>query len=1759
MAGSPRALRPLAAPSVASCRPRSSWAVFLTGTAAAAILAWNRYDESIKGVEKSLIGLGRSTQASASQLAGLAEGAAGAAGLSNVEARSGVGALAGTGRISADVMGDALAVGKDLAILTGQDLPDAMGDLASKLADPARGVEELDKQFNLFTVTQLKAIQRMAETGDRAGAQRAIVDRLTQVVGEASDKNSIWARSWDAVATAASNAVDAVGKAVDRAVSGPSLEDRLREVQQARRAIEERQNTASANRRRAIAQGPNGGVDPLAATRELEYNLQEEVRRQNQLAHQRAQQAQVQNLSRDMAAIYQGTQPVNDAITKLRQNIEALANAMAGGEFKLLPEDEQRRIREAAELLGRMNEAQSRYRAAGGESEYFGRRQAAFSVETSTMTDLERSIAEINEQYRVQVEQARASKESAEQLAAAEASLKQMRDDQLEALRRSTAMGVARGILPEMFERSQIEEQLRAFRSADPASLGLSADQAGAVIQRLEERLRNLKTPMEQLVEAYNLEQASIAATTFEQRAAVDSQKAYTEAINAGKSELQAAVEAVMAYNRAVAESQKAAYEAVRDAKEQAGMVGLNPYQREQRSIENDYARRRQQYGDQPGFDAAEGLEKWAARQEALRGPLEEANRSLNEQINSARVQADTFGKSTAAVEAAAEAQRLLNEYQRAGVPITAELTSAIQQHAQRYGEAQQTIEQMKNLQRNWTDLKGGAQDSLKSFFSDIREGKSLVDSLANAFDKLADKIWDMMLDSMFNPNSQGGFNIFQLLFGGGNQIKLPSLTSTGAATQGIATSMPQVGNFTPQAIGLSGGINQAIAGSAVPPFVSQHAEAAAKQVSSAIGGTFTKVTDGLRYEVEQYVRAGAQARGLDPGLPDGRPGHPERLHAGRRRRGAGRDRHRPDRSGGAPGGHRPHPGRDMARARSRPRTPSRCCSSTTTTASPRSEIDEFQGDVLEALVDALTDRQPPEHLPDGRRPRPGGLGRAPPVLERRRRGAGPVPHGRGRRRRHPRRPRGHRRPPDGDHPEQLGGQDRLVPPPLGHLRRRLRPGARASPPRSPPSPSPTARRPSGVAEYVIGGAPGGPTRPGREPDLADAADGAPGRRGDRRWWQPGRGRHRPGRRPAQHDAPDGHPAGGVGHVRAPLRRRRRLARRLPTRRRPPADGVARRRHGHLRRGEHHLRLHRAGRARIRSPRPAPRTWPPRTPTARRVGPRREAGGAVGWRAEPEADGDGAGRRRRQPPPHRHAAGLEVEAGLAQDLERLGSGDPLDAGVTVAVQQDDRPQPGPGRGPAPEQVERHRPPEVHVGRRSETQQLPGRAPEARGHGIRLDPPGVVDRHQFVAQQVPAGLRERRGEGALARAAGPRHHHGETSAGGGTAVDDGMGPGARRQHHLVELGRARDRPGDPRLARRRARRPLGRVQPGEGRDERLGGDGVGGLDGDGGAGHQEGAECQCRRRGRRLRAHSADPNRRSRWNGCGRGPDSGTLRSVLRVADGLDLVHLDGDAVGFIPSSGRVVRLNPAAAGIVAAVEAGFSWTEIVATLTDLGAGIDPDRTWADLLETGVLLDAPAGPAPRPRRGLRTGARLASLRRPVGTAATTVGFAVAAAGGQVSFRTDAPPVADRVAAAFPAGIVDHDSDELGWAVSAHVEPEPPGGGRGPRRLHELRASGAVVARTRSLDELVEWSVQSLALRLLAVTPTSVPLVGTLQTSRRRQPAVGRSHRRRPPHPGRRRPATRLGPPRLSCWSTGRPARRPRWPGPAPPSRIRARSC
>ena len=228
-------------------------------------------------------------------------------------------------------------------------------------------------------------------------------------------------------------------------------------------------------------------------------------------------------------------------------------------------------------------------------------------------------------------------------------------------------------------------------------------------------------------------------------------------------------------------------------------------------------------------------------------------------------MQADTFGMSTAAIETAAEAAAAAQRVPARGRPDHGGADDRGRRPTPRCRPVQQAIEQIERPQRDWTVLKEWAQDSLKGLFSDLREGKSLVDSLANALTSSRDKILDMMLDSMFNPKSQGGFNIFQLLFGGGNQIRLPSLPST-VPNQGIATSCRR---------SVTSRRGDCLSGESIRPSPDRlcrrsrpsAARGGTNSVSSAIGGTFTKVTDGLRNTVEQYLRAGAEARGLDPDI----------------------------------------------------------------------------------------------------------------------------------------------------------------------------------------------------------------------------------------------------------------------------------------------------------------------------------------------------------------------------------------------------------------------------------------------------------------------------------------------------------------------------------------------------------------------------------------------------------------------------------------------------------------------------------------------------------------------------------------------------------------------------------------------------------------------------------------------------------------------------------------------------------------------------
>lgn len=109
----------------------------------------------------------------------------------------------------------------------------------------------------------------------------------------------------------------------------------------------------------------------------------------------------------------------------------------------------------------------------------------------------------------------------------------------------------------------------------------------------------------------------------------------------------------------------------------------------------------------------------------------------------------------------ATEKQRLLNEAQAAGVTVTPELEAQIDGLAKGYATAAANVDQLKTSQANAAQAAqqfgSMAKDFLSGFISDLRNGKSATEALANALSRLADQLLDMALNMLFSNLFGGG------------------------------------------------------------------------------------------------------------------------------------------------------------------------------------------------------------------------------------------------------------------------------------------------------------------------------------------------------------------------------------------------------------------------------------------------------------------------------------------------------------------------------------------------------------------------------------------------------------------------------------------------------------------------------------------------------------------------------------------------------------------------------------------------------------------------------------------------------------------------------------------------------------------------------------------------------------------------------------------------------------------------------------------
>lgn len=280
----------------------------VSAAALAGALAWNSYLRSMKAVETAAAGLGRANAGSAAEMEAAAMAGAAAAGISIKEARAMEVQFLRTGRIASENFEDLIGLSKNFAATLGLSSDQAGAALAELFANPAKAAETLYRQYGLIDGATAQYATRLANQNRLAEAQNVILDALPNRLAQAAEATTALGRAWQFAATSASGAYDWIGRAIDRELSGPSLEERIASA----RAEYERFSRSSSS---FILGTLNGGTDRANEAKAELDRLSSERRRQEE------DRARVRDLEqrRQSGAAAVGLADASPATSALRQ------------------------------------------------------------------------------------------------------------------------------------------------------------------------------------------------------------------------------------------------------------------------------------------------------------------------------------------------------------------------------------------------------------------------------------------------------------------------------------------------------------------------------------------------------------------------------------------------------------------------------------------------------------------------------------------------------------------------------------------------------------------------------------------------------------------------------------------------------------------------------------------------------------------------------------------------------------------------------------------------------------------------------------------------------------------------------------------------------------------------------------------------------------------------------------------------------------------------------------------------------------------------------------------------------------------------------------------------------------------------------------------------------------------------------------------------------------------------------------------------
>ncbi|MCX7172433.1 MAG: phage tail length tape measure family protein [Proteobacteria bacterium] len=203
-------------------------------------------------------------------------------------------ALVASGRIGAESIAGVAKLAGNFAAATGQDVAKITPELIKLFADPAKGVEELDKRMHFLNVTDREYIAHLERIGEVGEAQRVSLEKTTAAIPKQTENIGYLGHQWDLLKQSISATGDAlaawgrtttVNEQLANAKSliereGGSVSDAMRgvvpatgskDLKEAYALVAALQQQADAERAKGVEAGK------VAATREKEALAQKEA------------------------------------------------------------------------------------------------------------------------------------------------------------------------------------------------------------------------------------------------------------------------------------------------------------------------------------------------------------------------------------------------------------------------------------------------------------------------------------------------------------------------------------------------------------------------------------------------------------------------------------------------------------------------------------------------------------------------------------------------------------------------------------------------------------------------------------------------------------------------------------------------------------------------------------------------------------------------------------------------------------------------------------------------------------------------------------------------------------------------------------------------------------------------------------------------------------------------------------------------------------------------------------------------------------------------------------------------------------------------------------------------------------------------------------------------------------------------------------------------------------------------------------------